>query len=276
MKDIVRLAVILMLICAVAAAALAGTHGFTTKVIAERQAEERRALLGEFIPDADTFEDPVEEDGYTLYVGKKAGQFAGIAAVFTEPGFKGGIQMMLGVNAQGEITALKIMSQSETPGLGARVAEPAFTSQYAGKKQTDPIEIGTDIAAVSGATVSSRAVTSGVRKAVDKIGAKYLGITAPVEEPIVLAEIADGTYRGTGKGLMGDIVVDVTVKDHVITEITVVSDQETREIAGPAKKNVPARIIEQQTPDVDVESGATFASKGIIDAVKNALRELKQ
>lgn len=276
MKDIIRLAVILMVICAVAATALAGTHGFTTTVISERQAAERRALLSAFIPDADTFEEPVEEDGYTFYIGRKAGELAGIAAAFTEPGFKGGIQMMLGVDTQGKITALEIMSQSETPGLGALIAEDNFKSQYAGKKQTDPIELGEDITAISGATVSSRAVTTGVRKAVDKIGAKYLGIAEPAEEPIVLTEIADGTYRGTGRGLLGDIVVDVTVEDHAIKDIKIVSEQETPEISGPAKKSVPARIIGQQTVEVDVESGATFTSKGIIEAVENALQELKQ
>lgn len=85
------------------------------------------------------------------------------------------------------------------------------------------------------------------------------------------ADFADGTFTGTGAGLMGDIAVSVTVEGGKIAQIDVLSHSETAGVSDPAFESVPAAIIEAQSLEVDVAAGATYTSNGIIEAVKNAL-----
>lgn len=86
-----------------------------------------------------------------------------------------------------------------------------------------------------------------------------------------LAETADGVYEGTGAGLNGNIKVSVTVSGGVITDVTVLEHSETAGISDPALEQVPAAIVAANSADVDVATGATYTSKGIMEAVKNAL-----
>lgn len=83
-------------------------------------------------------------------------------------------------------------------------------------------------------------------------------------------DIDDGIYQGTGTGYSGSITVAVTVKDKQITAIDILSSTDDAEFFTRAKKVIDL-IIEGQTLDVDVVSGATYSSNGIINAVKNAL-----
>lgn len=86
-----------------------------------------------------------------------------------------------------------------------------------------------------------------------------------------LAETADGVYEGTGAGLNGNIKVSVTVSGGVITDVTVLEHSETAGVSDPAIEQVPAAIVAANSTDVDVATGATYTSKGIMEAVKNAL-----
>lgn len=86
-----------------------------------------------------------------------------------------------------------------------------------------------------------------------------------------LSKIKDGTYEGSGTGFHGTIKVSVTVKDHKITAISVLSSSDDASFFNRAKSGVIAGIISSQSLNVDVVSGATYSSKGIIAAVKNAL-----
>lgn len=86
-----------------------------------------------------------------------------------------------------------------------------------------------------------------------------------------LNKIKDGTYEGTGTGFRGPVKVSVTVKEHKITEIKIVSNSDDASFFNRASEGVIPLIIERQSLDVDVVSGATYSSKGILAAVKNAL-----
>lgn len=90
------------------------------------------------------------------------------------------------------------------------------------------------------------------------------------------AEFADGTYTGSGAGLMGQIDVTVTVSGGKITNIEVTNQSETAGVSDPAFEGIPQAIIDSQSCDVDVVSGATYTSKGLIEAVKDALGLLEK
>lgn len=80
-----------------------------------------------------------------------------------------------------------------------------------------------------------------------------------------------GTYEGTAAGLNGDITVSVTVSSDAITAVEILAQQETAGIADAALAQIPERIVASQSLGVDSVSGATFTSKGIVDAVAAAV-----
>ncbi len=84
-------------------------------------------------------------------------------------------------------------------------------------------------------------------------------------------DLEDGTYRGVGEGYAGKITVSVQIKDKTITDITVVNVEADDDAFFNRAKGVIDKIICSQKLDVDVISGATYSSRGIINAVKNAL-----
>ena len=85
------------------------------------------------------------------------------------------------------------------------------------------------------------------------------------------AETADGQYTGKGAGLMGSIEVAVTVEGGKITAVEVLAHEETAGISDPAIEQIPQAIVEAQSAEVEAVAGATFTSKGIMEAVANAL-----
>lgn len=101
-------------------------------------------------------------------------------------------------------------------------------------------------------------------------------VTAEAEAaPEVQGNYKDGTYTGTSKGNNGDITVEVTVKEGNITAVALKEHGETAGIFESAEKGVVAEIIRKQTADVDTVAGATNTSKGIMEAVSNALKDAK-
>ena len=268
MGDFIKLSVILCLICVVAAAALAVTEGITTPVIKIREAEELAKNLKVYVPDADNFEEAIK-DGKTFYVASKGGQdISYIMPASKGPGYGGDIVIDVATDVEGKVIALKITALSETPGLGDRVQNPDFLQQYIGKSLNDPLAVGDDINGISGATVSSRAVTTAVKNALEEIGAVFLGVAKAEWN---LAVVEDGTHTGTGTGFGGDIVVEVMVAGGKITDIKIVQNSDTPAIYANAEKAIPDAIIKAQNYDVDAVSGATMSSNGIKQAVFNAI-----
>lgn len=89
------------------------------------------------------------------------------------------------------------------------------------------------------------------------------------------AEFNNGIHTGTGNGLMGEIEVAVTVAEGKITEIEVVTSSETADISTPAYEQITQQVIANQNLEVDMVSGATFTSKGFVEAIEDAL-DLKE
>lgn len=83
-------------------------------------------------------------------------------------------------------------------------------------------------------------------------------------------DLADGVYKGSATGFSGPVTVAVTIMDKKITSIDILSSTDDEAFFNRAK-GVIDRIISSQSFDVDVVSGATYSSNGIIKAVKNAL-----
>jgi len=96
--------------------------------------------------------------------------------------------------------------------------------------------------------------------------------TAPlvVEEFTAPSTYLDGIYTAEAIGFEGRITVQVTVAEDQITDITLLSAEDEEEYLSRAKQVIPA-ILEEQSPNVDAVSGATYSSTGILNAVKLVL-----
>lgn len=79
------------------------------------------------------------------------------------------------------------------------------------------------------------------------------------------------TFTGTAPGKNGDVTVEVVYEDNTIKSVTVTDQKETKGIADPALEQVPERIVDANSINVDTVSGATVTSNAIINATKNAL-----
>ncbi len=95
------------------------------------------------------------------------------------------------------------------------------------------------------------------------------------KESYDMSGIKDGIYEATVDGQSGEMVVQVIVADDKIAEVTVLSNHETENIAGPALEKVPAAIVENNSPDVDGVTGATLTSERIREAVRQCLEQAK-
>ena len=84
-----------------------------------------------------------------------------------------------------------------------------------------------------------------------------------------------GTYTAEANGNNGPVKVEVVVSDNAIESVTVVAHSETPGICDLPIERIPAKIVEHQTLAVDTVSGATNTSKGIIEAVGQALDQAK-
>jgi len=275
MKEFLRPAIVLVVICLVAAAVLAPVHDLTARVIEERQEAEFKEALSEFFPEVANYEQQeIEEGRMATLVYDGSGDKLGVVAEAVAQGFGGPIIYNLYVDNEGTIVGLRIIEHLETPGLGSRITEPEYQDQVIGKNFDDPIALGEDVDALSGATITSRAITTSIRQTMDYIGANFLGKEVEQAPAVTVADVADGTYEGSAPGFKGDITVKVTVSGGVITEVEVLSHSDTPDRFDSAASTVipqlqQAEVVSEDT--IDAQSGATFSSKGIVNAVINAL-----
>jgi Na+-translocating ferredoxin:NAD+ oxidoreductase subunit G len=166
MKEMFRYGATLALVCVIASASLAVMNSLTkSRIIAQAQAEEEISIR-EVLPQAANFT-PVKKDEEILCyrVQDKEGNLIGIAFKVSAKGYSSSIETMVGMNRDGTINAIKVISQNETPGLGARITEPSFTEQFKQKRSEDL----TQVEAITGATISSKAVIDAVRKKAERL-----------------------------------------------------------------------------------------------------------
>ena len=109
--------------------------------------------------------------------------------------------------------------------------------------------------------------------AVSAAGCTSTSSSAPASSAEETISYTAGTYTGTGSGKMGDIVVEVTVSENSIDDITVVSSNESSGIGDVAADTVISEVLANQSLDVDTVSGCTLSRAGFLGAIKDALTQ---
>ena len=185
----------------------------------------------------------------------------------TAAGYDGNEITVNVTDENGVITSLTVDASTQTPGLGQKCAEEAFTSQFIGKSA--PLTLGEGIDAVASATITSQAV-------VDAVNSLY-ATAEPVEEPTEApaateepAKVLTTKVKGWHEGVAVTVEID---KNHVITALTVDASGEFYALGGKcADEAFTSQFIGKSAPltlgvDIDAVTGATLTSQAVVDAV---------
>lgn len=172
-KEYIKPSLVLVAICLVVSFALSQVFAGTAPIIAAntaKAADQARAIV---LPKGESF---------TAYTGELAPEVvdyysadngAGVAITSTAQSYGGLITIMVGINADGAITGVKVMAHSDTPGLGTKAMTEEYLSQYTGKTSADILEgqegvtikSNPNLDAITGATISSNGVYHSVQNA---------------------------------------------------------------------------------------------------------------
>ena len=248
-KLLVPVAVILA--CAVILAAAGAGLAGTAAANAEKELGE---MISYLLPGGGEFEE-IEYKGTDSKITNVYKGEGGYVLAMTANGYVDEIKLLVAVDNEGVVKGYTVRDIHDTYGLGLGVQDDLFFLVGLMNSKRD-LAVNSNIDAVTGATISSSAVVACVNAA-----SKY------VQE----SGAAGGPLTGTANGFGGPITVSVTMDGDKITAVEIVSNSETPEIAGAALEQIPAAIVAANSPDVDIVSGATYTSNGIINAVKNAL-----
>ncbi len=176
MREVIRPGLVLCIITIIAGICLGGVYTVTKEPIEAQKELKKVNGCREIFAEADTFEENITVSGgvnlaYSAYKGSElVGYIFGVAP----KGYGGAIPMLVSIDLDGVIKGVKILDIStETPGLGANAVNPSFLSQYSGKTVSmSPIAVTKQpsndaIEAMTSATITTKAVTSGVNTALE-------------------------------------------------------------------------------------------------------------
>ncbi len=155
--NIFLLALKLFVICLVVALGLSALNYVTKPIIDELNETKKAEAMQSVLPDCELI-----KLNDSVYIGMENGEIEGYAVnVITPEGYGGNIELIVGFDADFNVTGVEYISMSETPGLGSRAKEEPFASQFNGKPARDFSEIE----AITGATVTSKAVNGAINQA---------------------------------------------------------------------------------------------------------------
>ena len=165
-NEFIKLSAVLCAITLVAGLLLAGVNEITAPRIAEAEKNAAVEAMQKILPDAENFTELSE------YVSeaKSGNENIGYCVKVSSNGYGGAIVMMVGFDSDLKVQGIEILSHSETAGLGAKITEESFKEQFSDKEPLLQVVKGnakssSQISAVTGATISSRAVASGIEAA---------------------------------------------------------------------------------------------------------------
>lgn len=187
-KYITKLTVTLLVTCIIVAGLLGLVNGVTAGPIAQINQQKTEQAMAQVVSDPSSFQAVAELPQAAVDAAAAAGgtltelydgQGAGYVLKVVASGSQGNIEMMVGVDGDGVVTGVSIVDNSETAGIGSKIMEneplasgTGVLDQFAGKSAADgTLAVGTNVEAITGATVSTRGVTTGVNAALAAVAA---------------------------------------------------------------------------------------------------------
>ena len=170
--SIVKIALNLFLACLASGTLIAVVNFFTADIAAKKALELKNEAMRLLIKDADLFDPVPEKKGWIK--ASSQGKTLGYIVPSESKGYGGVIRLLVAVNPEGKVLNFSILENKETPGLGDKAGKDPFKSQLFGKGASE-LEVTKDpndkthVLAISGATITSKGVTLGVKKAVEAV-----------------------------------------------------------------------------------------------------------
>jgi len=199
-----NMTICLFAICIVCSGLLAGVYALTKAPIDAAAKAKNEAAIKEVLPEsAVTIEEErtVDFEGasYAYNLAYDAqGNTVGCAINVAPVGFGGPIAIKVGFDVNGVICNTKVLSQAETPGLGAKCVEPAFSDQFRGfnpaEKKLAVKKDGGDVDAITASTITSRAYADGLllaTKVFQAIGQTPMPLTEECDAPVIPSEVEE-------------------------------------------------------------------------------------
>jgi electron transport complex protein RnfG len=289
-----QMVVMLLVVAFVCSIILSFVYSFTSPRITETQKKMTLDGLKQVI-DAYEFVDVIPDTLWNAV--DSSGNTIGIVFRVFPQGYGGAIPITVGLDTDERITGIRIASAAEglkeTPGLGVKITEPDFTQQFAGKhgSQIKIIKDGGEIDAITAATISSRAVCTGIRKGIETY---FCYLTLQYDKDCLFSEadfievikdtlwyaIKDNdtigiVFTGVAHGYVDDITFIVGVnKDAQITGVDILSSNETE---GYGTLILNREFLDQFTHGTpEAITGATTSSQALINAVMDGLTRFKE
>ena len=175
MNKILKLTIVLFLVCAIVAGVLGVVNELTKDTIAEQQRIKTEKAYAAVLASDGYTEVAFDKDAFpTIGAISECTNGAGHVVMTTFTGAQGKITMAVGVDTDYKCTGISIISHSETSGLGSKATDPEWQAQFAGITDTVTVtKDGGQINAITGSTITSRAVCDGVnmaRSVVEELG----------------------------------------------------------------------------------------------------------
>lgn len=170
--SIFQIAMNLTVTCLVSGTIIAGTYFITAPVAVKTAAKIKTDSMKSLVMDAQKF-NPVKNKK-EWFTAEKNGKIIAYVVPAESKGYGGAIKMLVSVTPQGKIINFDILESKETPGLGDNASKEPFKGQFKDKEAKD-LEVVKDatkvdnIQAMTGATISSKAVTKGIKEAVEQV-----------------------------------------------------------------------------------------------------------
>jgi electron transport complex protein RnfG len=177
-RDIVKIALNLVVVYVVGGALLATAYVYTSPIISRNAIREKKAALQKIMPEANRMEKigewTIHDKPVEYFVAKKDSLTCGYLIESYGKGYSGLIHLLIAVDLAGKVKRISILSHTETPGLGDEIDAGWFKNQFAGKTSAQMRVLKSttseNIQAISGATISSRAVTEdAVKNALEQL-----------------------------------------------------------------------------------------------------------
>ena len=284
---------ILTIIAVVAAVVLALTNMITAGPIAEHAMAALKEAFNAVMP-AESYESmtvPADYDVSSLYAAKNGDEVVGYCVTASSNGYGGPVAVTLGVDPNGVVTGISVgdANFAETPGFGARAKDASFQAQFPGISAVE----GGAFEALSGATITSEAVRAATNKGLKCVAEVALGASqnaqvefgAPAGKPAEAetVEPVGDVLTAAAPGFAGqDVIVNATMNaDGTIATLSFDMSKQAPPVCDLCNTDeFKAQFIGKAGPfvkgeGVDIVSGATFTSEGIIAAV-NKLYETEE
>lgn len=171
-QSIFKVAINLIVTCLVSGVIIGLVYFVTAPIAAEKNEMMKQESMKALVSDADNFKEVSGQKEW--FTAEKGGKVIAYVVPGETKGYGGAIKMLVAVTPDGKVVDYTILSANETPGLGDNAAKEPFKSQFKGKS-AEALTVVKDpsnkenIQAMTGATISSKAVTLGIKEAVEKV-----------------------------------------------------------------------------------------------------------